>query len=105
MISYDFFNSTKKKREISSESSISNRSYEESKLENDVEEILEQFISQLSFEEQTLLKYRYTDELSYREIGDTMGMTHRQASSKIEKIQIKLKKRMQKAGFRLEDIL
>ncbi len=39
----DFFNSSKKKREINSESSISNRIYEESKLESDVEEILEQF--------------------------------------------------------------
>jgi RNA polymerase sigma factor (sigma-70 family) len=101
----DFFNSAKKEREISSESSITNKSYEESELPADVEDILERFTSQLSFEEQTLLQYRYNDELSYREIGAIFGMTHKQASSKIEKIQLKLRKKMKKAGLSFEVII
>ena len=102
----DFFNSAKKKWEISSESSINNISYkEEYKLESDVEDILDRFIQQLKDEERLLLKYRYKDELTPKEIADILNQTNRQVSNRLEKIQLKLKNRMKKAGFKLEDIL
>jgi len=100
----DFFNSAKKEREISSEDSISN-SYTIEDEVNDYSEILEDVLQELTFEEQTYIKYRYTDELSYKQIGDIFGITHKQASKKVENIQIKLKNKFKKSGLTLEDIL
>lgn len=100
----DFFNSAKKEREISSEDSISN-SYTLEDEVNDYNEILEDVVETLTYEEQTYLKYRYTDELSYKEIGNIFGITHKQASKKVENIQIKLRRKLEKLGFSLEDIL
>lgn len=100
----DFFNSAKKEREISSKDSISN-SYTIEDEVNNYNEILEDVLEELTFEEQTYIKYRYTDELSYKEIGNIFGITHKQASKKVENIQIKLKNKFQKSGLTLEDIL
>lgn len=100
----DFFNSAKKEREISSEDSISN-SYTIEDEVNDYNEILENVVEELTFEEQTYIKYRYTDELSYKEIGNIFGITHKQASKKVENIQIKLKRKLEKSDYSLEDIL
>lgn len=100
----DFFNSAKKEREISSEDSISN-SYTLEDEVNDYEEILEPVLETLTYEEQTYLQYRYKDELSYKQIGSIFGITHKQASKKVENIQIKLKRKLEKASYRLEDIL
>jgi len=100
----DFFNSAKKEREISSEDSISN-SYTIEDEVNDYSEILKEVVEELTFEEQTYIKYRYTDELSYKEIGNIFGITHKQASKKVENIQIKLKRKLEKLDYSLEDIL
>jgi len=100
----DFFNSAKKEREISSEDSISN-SYTIEDEENDYKEILESVIEELSYEEQTYLQYRYNDELSYKQIGNIFGITHKQASKKVENIQIKLRRKLEKMNYSLEDIL
>ncbi len=100
----DFFNSAKKEREISSEDSISN-SYTLEDEVNDYSEILENLMESLTFEEQTYLQYFYNDELSYKEIGQIFGITHKQASKKVENIQIKLKRKVKKIDYRLEDIL
>jgi len=102
----DFFNSAKKDRELSSEDSIRSSSYQEAEpLEGDVSEIVEEIVETLTFEEQTYIKYRHTDELSYQEIGDIFGMTAKQAAKKIENIQIKLKRKLKKMGLTLEDII
>lgn len=100
----DFFNSAKKEREISSEDSISN-SYTLEDEVNDYSEILENLMESLTFEEQTYLQYFYNDELSYKEIGQIFGITDKQASKKVENIQIKLKRKVKKLDYRLEDIL
>ena len=71
----------------------------------DYDEILDEVIDELSFEEQTYLKYRYHDELSYKEIGDIFGLSHKQAAKKVENIQIKLRKKLEKMNYSLEDIL
>ena len=102
----DFFNSAKKDRELSSESSINNSSYERAEeLEGDVKEIIDSFTEQLSFEEQTYLQYRYNDELSHKEIANIFGISEKQASKKLENIQIKLKRKLEKANYSLEDII
>ena len=100
----DFFNSAKKEREISSEDSIRN-SYTIEDEVNDYSEILENVIKTLTYEEQTYIKYRYSDELSYKEIGNIFGITDKQASKKVENIQKKLRRKLEKLGFSLEDIL
>ncbi len=100
----DFFNSAKKNREISSEISISN-SYTLEDEVDDYSEVLETLLETLSYEEQTYLQYRYNDELSYKEIGNIFGITHKQASKKVENIQIKLKRKLAKSDYSLEDIL
>ncbi len=100
----DFFNSAKKEREISSEDSISNSFTLEDEV-NDYSEILENLMESLTFEEQTYLQYFYNDELSYKEIGQIFGITDKQASKKVENIQIKLKRKVKKLDYRLEDIL
>ncbi len=100
----DFFNSAKKEREISSEDSIRN-SYTIEDEVNDYSEILENVIKTLTYKEQTYIKYRYSDELSYKEIGNIFGITDKQASKKLENIQKKLKRKLEKLGFSLEDIL
>jgi len=100
----DFFNSSKKEREISSEDSISN-SYTVEDEVNDYDEILEPILETLTYEEQTYLQYRYNDELSYKQIGDIFGITHKQASKKVENIHLKLKRKLEKTGLTLEDIL
>jgi len=100
----DFFNSAKKEREISSEDSISN-SYTLEDEVNDYDEILEPILETLTYEEQTYLQYRYNDELSYKQIGNIFGITHKQASKKVENIHIKLKRKLEKIGLTLEDIL
>ena len=100
----DFFNSAKKEREISSEDSISN-SYTLEDEVNDYSEVLESILDTLNFEEQTYIKYRYTDELSHKEIGSIFGITHKQASKKLENIIKKLKRKLKKTDYRLEDIL
>lgn len=100
----DYFNSAKKEREISSEDSISN-SYTLENEVNDYDEILEPVLETLTYEEQTYLQYRYNDELSFKQIGDIFGITHKQASKKVENIQIKLKRKLEKEDYRLEDII
>jgi RNA polymerase sigma factor (sigma-70 family) len=100
----DFFNSAKYQREFSSEDSINN-SYHIEDEANDYSDILENVIDLLSFEEQTYIQYRYNDELSYKQIGDIFGITHKQASKKVENIQIKLRKKLEKTNYTLEDIL
>jgi RNA polymerase sigma-70 factor (ECF subfamily) len=104
----DFFNSAKRKKEIHIESKnslvisiIDERDNNSLNLDN----ILEKITSDLKAEEKTLLKLRYTDELSYKEIGEIIGKTHKQVASKIEKILLKLRKKAQKEGLKLEDIL
>lgn len=100
----DFFNSAKKDREISSEDSISN-SYTLEDEVNDYSEVLESVLETLSYEEQTYLQYRYNDELSYKEIANIFGITHKQASKKVENIRKKLKRKVAKSNYRLEDII
>jgi len=100
----DFFNSAKKEREISSEDSISN-SYTLDDEVNDYDKILETLLETLSSEEQTYLKYFYIDELSYKEIGNIFRITHKQASKKLENIRKKLKRKVAKSNYRLEDII
>ena len=100
----DFFNSAKKEREISSEDSIRN-SYTIEDEVNDYSEILENVIKTLTYEEQTYIKYRYNDELSYKEIGNIFGITDKQASKKVENIQKKLRRKLEKLDYSLEDIL
>ena len=100
----DFFNSAKKEREISSEDSISN-SYTLEDEVNDYNEILETVVEELTYEEKTYLQYRYNDELSYKQIGDIFGITHKQASKKVANIQIKLRRKLEKMNYTLEDIL
>ena len=100
----DFFNSAKKEREISAEDSISN-SYTIEDEVNDYSEILENVIKTLTYEEQTYIKYRYSDELSYKEIGNIFGITDKQASKKVENIQKKLRRKLEKLDYSLEDIL
>ena len=101
----DFFNSAKKEREISSEDSISNSYTIEDEVNDDDNELLESVLEELTFEEQTYIKYRYNDELSYKEIGNIFGITHKQASKKVENIQIKLRRKLEKLNYSLEDIL
>ena len=100
----DYFNSSQYKRELSNENSISN-SFTTQNEPNDYDEILDDVIEELSFEEQTYLKYRYNDELSFKEIGTIFGITHKQASKKVENIQIKLRKKLEKANYSIEEIL
>ena len=100
----DFFNSAKHQRELSSESSISN-SYTTDNQAEDYSEILDEVIDELSYEEQTHIQYRYHDELSYKEIGAIFGITQKQAMKKMENIKIKLRKKLEKADYKLEDIL
>ena len=100
----DYFNSSQYKRELSNEASISN-SYTVEDEPNDDNQILDNFIAELSFKEQTYLQYRYNDELSFKEIGEILGVTHKQASKKIENIQIKLRKKLKKSNYSREDIL
>ena len=100
----DFFNSSKKKREISSEDSIRD-SYTLDAEINDYDEILESVLEDLTYEEQTYLKYFYKDELSHKEIGDIFDMTHQQASKKVENILRKLRTKLKKSNYSLEDIL
>ena len=100
----DFFNSSKHQRELSSESSISNR-YTTENEPTDYNEILEDVVESLSYEEQTYIQYRYKEELSYKEIGAIFGITHKQASKKVENIQIKLRKKLEKENYTLKDIL
>ena len=101
----DFFNSAKKNREISSEFSINSRSYEANEIPHDIAEILDSYISTLSNEEKLYIKLRFTDDLSYKEIGEIFGITHKQASKKLENIHKKLRTKIQKSGLKLEDIL
>ena len=100
----DFFNSASKKREIFDEVSISNSYYIEDK-PNDVKEIIDKFIIQLSYEEQTYLQYFYNDGRSAKEIGDIFLLTPKQVAKKIENIQIKLKRKFTKANYSFEDII
>ena len=100
----DFMNSAKHQRELSSEDSIRN-SYTTEDEPNDYDKILNNVIETLTFEEQTYLQYRYNDELSYKEIGAIFNITHKQASKKVENIQIKLKHKLKKENYTLEDIL
>jgi RNA polymerase sigma factor (sigma-70 family) len=100
----DFFNSAKYQRELSVMDSI--REVESTQTEqNDYNEILDEVIKELSFEEQTYLKYRYKDELSYKEIADIFDKTNKQVAKKVENIQIKLRKKLKKRNYTLEDIL
>ena len=100
----DFFNSTKHQRELLVMDSI--REVEDVQSEpNDYDKILDGVISELSFEEQTYLKYRFKDELSFKQIGKIFNITHKQASKKIENIKIKLRKKLEKLNYSLEDIL
>ena len=99
----DFFNSAPHKRELLVMSSISDRSQEDNI--TDYCEIVDDICETLTYEEQTYLQYRYTDELSYKQIGDIFGITHKQASKKVENIQKKLKNKFKKSGLTLEDIL
>ena len=101
----DFINSPKHQRELIADDSIKERSKESDTLESDVKKILDGVIQQLSYEEQTYLQYRYKDELSHEEIGNIFGLTEKQASKKIENIQIKLKRKLKKKNHKLEDIL
>ena len=100
----DFFNSAKHQRELSSEASISN-SYTTDSEPNDYNEILDDVIEELTYEEQTYIQYRYTDELSYKEIGAIFNLTYKQVAKKVENIQIKLRKKLEKKNHTLEDIL
>jgi len=100
----DFFNSAKKEREISSEDSISN-SYTLDDEVNDYDKILETLLEILSSEEQTYLKYFHIDELSYKEIGGILKVTKEQVSKKLENIRKKLKRKVAKSNYRLEDII
>jgi len=100
----DFFNSAKHQRELFVMDSI--REVESTEAEpTDYDEILDDVIEELSFEEQTYLKYRYKDELSYKEMGKTLGMSDKQAAKKVENVQIKLRKKLEKLNYSLEDIL
>lgn len=72
---------------------------------HDEDGILSDVVSELSYSEQLLLQYRYDKELSYKEIGSCMNMEHKHASKKIENIQKKLKRKLEKLGYTLEDIL
>jgi len=100
----DFFNSSKHQRELSVMDSI--REVESIETEpNDYNEILDDVIGQLSYKEQTYIQYRYTDELSYKEIGAIFNITEKQAMKKMENIRIKLRKKLEKTNHSLEDIL
>jgi RNA polymerase sigma factor (sigma-70 family) len=101
----DFFNSSKHQREISSVSSISNRSESEEELQADVSEIIEELLEELNYEEQTYLKLCYTDEYSHKEIDEMFPYATSKASKKLENIRIKLKRKLEKAGLTLEDII
>lgn len=102
----DFFNSAANKREFLDESSISN-SYdtETEEISDEPNEILENFVSELTFEEQTYLQYRYNDEMSYREIANMFGIEEKQASKKVENIQKKLRRRLDNSGYDFGDMI
>lgn len=100
----DFFNSSKKNRELFVIDSIREEHIPNRELD-DYSEILDKITQNLSFEEQTYLKYLYIDELSYQEIGDILGLTRKQIYKKFENLHKKLKTRAIKLGYTLEDIL
>lgn len=100
----DFFNSAAHKREFSDEDSISN-SHDTEVMHNDYSDILDPFVSELTFEEQTYLQYRYNDEMSYKEIAGIFGIEEKQASKKVENIQKKLKRRLDNSGYDFKDII
>ena len=99
----DFFNSSTYQREFSDIDSIRDKTIETTI--NDYAEILNDIFNTLTYEERSYLKYRYNDELSYKEIGKIFMITDKQASKKLENIQIKLKKKLLSFGLSLEDIL
>jgi len=100
----DFFNSAKHQRELLVMDSIREVESIEAPI-NDYNEILDNLLEELNSEEKTYLQYRYNDELSYKEIGAIFGLSHKQASKKVENIQIKLRKKLEKSNYSLEDIL
>ncbi len=101
----DFFNSAKQKREISNEDSINNNVTLD-KEPSDYKEILDDFVSsELTFEEQTYLHYRYNDELSYKEIAAIFGEGAKQSSKRVENIQKKLRRKLEKANYSFEDLI
>ena len=102
----DFFNSAANKREFLDDDSINN-SYDTDTEEtpNEPNEILGNVVSELTFEEQTYLQYRYNDEMSYREIANIFGIEEKQASKKVENIQKKLKRKLNNSGYDFGDML
>jgi len=100
----DFFNSAKKDEEFKRKIPNNVMLHIEDEV-NDYDKVLKPLLEALSDEEKTYIKYRYTDELSYKEIAKILKITHTQASKKVENIQIKLKRGLQKVGLTLEEII
>jgi RNA polymerase sigma factor (sigma-70 family) len=105
----DFCNSSKIKKEFSIEgnnSLVFTISYDDLEIDHlDLNTILKKITSDLTFEERTLLKYRFVDELTYIEIGDIFGKRAKKISSRIERILLKLRLEAKESGLYLESIL
>jgi RNA polymerase sigma factor (sigma-70 family) len=98
-----------KKRKSIQESIVSdNATYVEDKNLNFdymAQKILEDVISTLTTEEKLILRFRFSDELKYKEIGAILNKTDKQIAKKVGQIIKKLKKRFKERGYNGDDFL